>query len=283
MQQTMTEIKDCLPENARRHFIDLRNIRLDSETTKYHERLRNLRAEGAARGQGLRSGWQEMEAWKYKQDLSDSLATGYVQDAFNTCEMYDIPITKSMCNCLLRAVEDHLALQYQIALSADGQGSGVRVPMSVRQQGVLTSKKILPQIRVTIEAARVADEKKRSAIAEKKGKLVPQIYSQNITQHGGVMNASMTGNVAAQQVIVVDFDKLRPALAEMRLFFKRQENSLDADEAAGLLAGAEKAAAQKDESKMLNYLKLIPSKAWDIGKAVIPKVLLHYLNLHGMA
>jgi hypothetical protein len=51
----MTEIKDCLPEGARKHFIDLRNIRLEAETGKYRERLRDLRAQIAARNQG-RSG-----------------------------------------------------------------------------------------------------------------------------------------------------------------------------------------------------------------------------------
>ncbi len=51
----------------------------------------------------------------------------------------------------------------------------------------------------------------------------------------------------------------------------------------GLLARAEKAAGEKDEDKMLGCLKEIPSKAWEIGKAVVPQVLLHYLKLHGMA
>ena len=76
---------------------------------------------------------------------------------------------------------------------------------------------------------------------------------------------------------------LRPALAELRAFFKKQEESVDADEYVGLLASAEKAAGEKDEGKMLGYLKQIPSKAWEIGKAVVPQVLLHYLKLRGMA
>jgi len=73
------------------------------------------------------------------------------------------------------------------------------------------------------------------------------------------------------------------ALAEMRSFFKNQKESLDADEYVGLLASAEKAAGEKDESRMLGYLKQIPGGAWEIGKAVIPQVLLHYLKSRGMA
>jgi hypothetical protein len=51
----------------------------------------------------------------------------------------------------------------------------------------------------------------------------------------------------------------------------------------GLLASAEKAAGEKDESKMFGYLMQIPSKAWGIGKVVAPQVLLHYLKLRGLA
>ena len=69
----MTEIKNCLPETAWTHFIDLRNIRLSAGTNKYQQRLQNLRAELAAKGQG-RSGWQEMEEWKYKVELLDDVS-----------------------------------------------------------------------------------------------------------------------------------------------------------------------------------------------------------------
>jgi hypothetical protein len=276
----MTEIKDCLPEGARRHFIDLRNVRLERETTKYQARMREFRGQLAARNQG-RSGWQEMEEWKYKVELSDSLATGYVEDAFETCRLYEIPLTRSICDCLVKAVEQLLDAQYRHALQAQGQGLGdVKIPVSVRQ-GDSQHKRIMPRIRVMVETARVEDEKRRVAMAEEKEKR-GVTYTQNITQHGGVMNASQTGNVSAQQLTVGELENLRPALTEMRAFFKKQE-SVDADEYVGLLASAEKAAAEKDESKMLGYLKQVPSKAWEIGKAVIPQVLLHYMKLRGMA
>ena len=143
-------------------------------------------------------------------------------------------------------------------------------------------KYILAQIRVMIEAARLEDVKKRVAMAKEKERY-GDTYTQNITQHSGVMNASQTGNVSAQQLTVGELSNLRPALAEMRTFFKKQGESVDADEYVGLLASAEKAAGEKDESKMLGYLKQIPGRAWEIGKAVVPQVLLHYLKMHGMA
>jgi hypothetical protein len=278
----MTEIMHCLPEGAKRHFIDLRNIRLGRESAKYQARLTELRQQIAAKSQG-RSGWQEMEEWKYKEEFLDSLATGHVQDALETCRLYDIPLTQAVCDCLVRAAEELLVVQYQNVLRTQAQGvADVTIPLSVRQQGDSRSRKIMPHIRVMVEAARVEDVKKRVVMAKEKEKLGDS-YTQNITQHGGVMNASQTGDVSAQQLTIGELDNLRPALAAMRAFFKKQEESVDADEYVGLLARAEKAAREKDESKMLGYLKQIPRGAWEIGKAVVPQVLLHYLKLHGMA
>ena len=42
--------------------------------------------------------------------------------------------------------------------------AGTKIPMAVRQQGDSISRRIMPQIRVMIEAARVDDEKKRVAL-----------------------------------------------------------------------------------------------------------------------
>jgi hypothetical protein len=92
----MIEIKDCLPEAARKYFIDLRNIRLKAETDRYQQRLTELRAQLAAKGQG-RSGWQEMEEWKYKEELPTALAAGYVQDAIETRDLCEIPLTEPSC------------------------------------------------------------------------------------------------------------------------------------------------------------------------------------------
>jgi hypothetical protein len=70
---------------------------------------------------------------------------------------------------------------------------------------------------------------------------------------------------------------------EIRAFFKRQPESVDTDEYVGLLAGAEKAAGEKNPSKMLDYLKQIPSQGWELIKPAAPQVLLHYLKQYGLA
>jgi hypothetical protein len=271
----MSEIKDCLPEATRKYFINLRNIRLEAETNKYQERLAALREELAAKNQG-RSGWQEMEEWRYKEEMSDSLATGFVQDALDTCRLYEIPITHPLCGCLEKAAENVLVVQYRNALQAHGKRHLFQGLMSTH------TLKVMPQIKVMIENARVQDLKERTAMNKEKDK-PSNSYTQNIIQHGGTMNASQTGNVSVQQLTVGELDNLRPVLAQMRAFFKTQDQSVDADEYVGLLASAEKAAAEKDESRMLGYLRQIPGKAWEIGKMVVPQVLLNYLKLHGMA
>jgi hypothetical protein len=278
----MTEIKDCLPEHTRKHFINLRNVRLESETAQYQERLRQFRAELAAKNMLNRWGGQAVEEWRYKQELYDSLATGHVQDAFETCRLYDIPLTQPICDCLVKAVDELLEIQYRNAVQAQAHGlSAIRMPVAVLQQGSMAHKKIMPRIRVMVETARVEDEKKRAEMAKQNEKY-GDTYTQNIIQHGGVMHASQTGDVTVQQLTIAQLDRLRTALADVRAFFKKQD-SVDTDEYAGLLASAEKAAGEKDESKMLGYLKQLPKGAWEISKAVIPQVLLHYLKLRGMA
>jgi hypothetical protein len=271
----MSEMMHCLPEGARRHFINLRNIRLTAETSKHRQRLANLRAELAAKGQHGRSGWQEMEEWKYAEELSDNLATGYVDDALATCRLYDIKITKPLCDCLLTAVEALLVIQYRNALKAQTKRHLFQPHISIHQH------RMMPAIRVTVETARIQDAKERAEKMKAK-QSTGNTYNQTITQHGGVMNASQTGDVSAQQITVQELSDIGSALAVVRSHLKVQDDSVDTAEHLGLLASAEKAAAEKNESKMLGYMKQIPAKLWDVAKPVATQALLAYLHLHGL-
>jgi len=276
----MTEIKDCLPEHTRVHFINLRNIRLEAETAKYRSRLGEFRNQQAARG-SIFSSASVMQQWKFAEELHANLATGYVEDAFETCRLYDIPLTPTICDCLIKAVDYLLDVQYEHALKASAQNFGdLKIPLPVRQEG--NTKRIMPKVRAMVETARVGDAKRRASMGEGKGK-IGDTYNMNITQHGGIMSASLTGNASVQQLNIGELQEMRQALAGTRAFFKKQEESVDADECVGLLASAEKAAHEGNEGKMHALLKQVPGKAWEIGKEVIPKVLLHYLKIHGMA
>jgi hypothetical protein len=228
----MIEIKDCLPESAKRHFINLRNIRLQAELERYRTRVSELRAQLTTKGMG-RSGWQQLQEWKYKEEMSNSLATGFLQDAFETCELYEIPLTESLSGCLEKAVEDLLDVQYQNSLKTQASGmADVAIPLSAVQQGGIAFKKIMPQVRAMIEKARVEDSKKRAAMEKEKEKY-GDTYTQNIVQHGGIMNASQTGNVIAQQLTVGEISDMQNAISQMRSIFKTQPESADNDEYVG--------------------------------------------------
>jgi len=215
----MTEIKDCLPQHARKHFISLRNVRLEAERARYEGRLREFRAQLAAQNMLNRWGGQGVKEWEYRQEFHDNLAVGYVDDAFETCRLYDIPITQPISDCLLRTVEDLLEIQYRNAVQAQGLGlpGHVRMPLAVLQQGSIATKRIMPRIRVMVETARVEDMRRRAEMTkqqEGQKQRYGDSFTQNINQHGGVVNASQTGNASAQQLTPAEPDQVRSALAE---------------------------------------------------------------------
>ena len=59
----------------------------------------------AARGQ-IRSGLEQVQEWKIKQEHLERLASGFVEAALETCQLYDIPLTESMCSCFLSETEN---------------------------------------------------------------------------------------------------------------------------------------------------------------------------------
>jgi hypothetical protein len=200
------EIKDCLPPHVRAHFINLRNIRLEAETAKYGSRLGEFRNQQAARGSIL-SGASVMQQWKFAEELHANLATGYVDDAFETCRLYDIPLTPAICDCLIKAVDYLLDVQYEHALKASAQNFGdLKIPLPVRQEG--NTKRIMPKVRAMVETARVEDVKRRAAMAQEKNKS-GGTYNMNITQHGGVMSASQTGDASVQQLTIGELNDMR--------------------------------------------------------------------------
>lgn len=230
----MTEIVDCLPARAKAHFINLRNMRMEDAISRYQSSLRDLRSQMAARGIG-RSSIQMTQEWTLSEKLSNEMAKDHVEGALDTCRLYDIPLTRQLCDCILNASEEFLRIKFEQTVSTQRlRSSEMTMPPQAQQQfeSMASNRRygIMPEIRVMIETARVEDEKKRIAIENERGKL-GDTYNQYITQRSGVMNASQTGDVSAQQITVSDLETLHAALAQMRAFFKQQD-SLDADEYA---------------------------------------------------
>jgi hypothetical protein len=281
----MIEIKDCLPDvEAKKHFLDLRNRSLQSSTDAHRQSLSLLRATFAHRGT-LLSGPQIAQEWKLTENKIDALAKAYVDDALDTISLFQIPLTKQLCDCLEQATEHMLAASYASAISTLRGPTAQRSPNGVAthlgramHQGRF---KALPDIRVRLRESRLKYERREEERVGKSDSKGHTYIQHNTIQQGGTINASQTGNVH-QTLTVNDFDAIAAYLAEVRAELRKREPTLETDEHIGYLAGAEKAAREKDESKMLGYLKQIGSKLWDLTKAVAPQALVLYSKAHGM-
>jgi hypothetical protein len=286
--ETMIEIKDCLPQHAVAHFLTLRNIRDESEIGNREKRLVESRRQAAARG-SVANGMQIYSEWKIIRETQEAQVIGHIADLLETCRLYDISITRQLCDCVLQAVNDLLVIQRKHALQAIAlRLSSTTLPRTVLlpMEGEAISTAVSNRVKAALEKARVESEKAEIAMANEKQRAAQKEghtfnYVQNITQHGGVMNASQAGNVNVQHLTTEQLNALQPELAALRATLKAHD-ILEADEGVGLLAGAEKAAKDGDESKMLGLLKQIPAKAWELGKPVISAALLGYLKAHGL-
>lgn len=118
---SMSEITDCLPHQTKKHYINLRNIHQESGIERYQSGLRSLKADLAARGL-TNSGMMVAGEWRLKEELSDALAEGFLQAAFETLRLYEFVLTASMRDCMERAVEDQLTAFWKNALTSFGQG-----------------------------------------------------------------------------------------------------------------------------------------------------------------
>ncbi len=162
----MSEIKDCLPKDAVPHFITLRNIRDESETKNYQQRLVESRREAAARGQ-IASGPQLAREWQIMRESQETRAIGYVEATLETCKLYEIPLTPQLCDCLLQAVHELLVVQHKHAVQTIAlRVSSINAPSSVRShfENDPIAFPVLNRIRATVEKARVEDNKARLAI-----------------------------------------------------------------------------------------------------------------------
>ncbi|HET6844440.1 MAG TPA: hypothetical protein VFK06_22565 [Candidatus Angelobacter sp.] len=209
----MTEVKDCLPENARGYFINLRNVRQEAATEKYQAQLAEIRGQMAANGLAP-SGMQRAHEWRVKEEHLESLATEYVQAAIETCNLYDIPLTPLMCSCFIKAAGEFLDVQFGYLLNSQAKGiADVRVPLSVIQQGNHRSIKIMNRIKLAVETARVQDSKQRSAMAKEKES--PQVLY-NVSGPNARINIQSTD--LSTNIVNVEsaalFDNLRNVIQE---------------------------------------------------------------------
>src|SRR4051812_39910719 len=96
----MADILYCLPESVRGHFVNLRNMRMDRDVSAYQTALREHRARGAASGNVL-SGGAIAKEWSLAETLANDTVRGQVEDVLATCRLYDIQLTRQICDLLL--------------------------------------------------------------------------------------------------------------------------------------------------------------------------------------
>ena len=112
-------------------------------------------------------------------------------------------------------------------------------------------------------------------------------YIQHVTQSGTGSSVSQLGDTHTNILQIGDMSGLKQEIATIRAALKTQPDSLEADEVLGSLASAERAAQSNDGHGVKHALSTITKGGWEIVKKVAPtvgsQVLLHYLELHGIA
>jgi hypothetical protein len=190
----MIEIQNCLPEQARPFFIRLRNSKWDESRQSHTAKLSASRSEAAAKNV-LKSGFQIKVEWDLTVGLLGDLAFGYFEAAIETCTLYDINLTKSLCDCIGTAVKDFLLVQQRNAMSNAAMNipGAVPIPLSSRQQ-LSGSPQSLPRyndIMIALERARVENEKaaaQKTVSPEPKGATVTTSKEQREGNRPDVLN-----------------------------------------------------------------------------------------------
>ena len=162
----MSDLVNILPGETRKHFINMKNVRDAHERELDAKRLDELNGMAAEKNL-FHSGWYLKQRNELKTQFADALAYGYMEEALATCKLYDVPLTRPFRASLEEAAKQMLTSFYRNIIQAQGTGvAGFRMPASavqaVNQQASNRRFSIMPKIAIMIEAARVADEKKRA-------------------------------------------------------------------------------------------------------------------------
>lgn len=283
----MSDFLNCLPMHARAHYIALRNIGDKVDREKYETKLRKLRSEANARG-NLKSGSTYEAEWITKSEFIDTLAVGHIEDALETCNLYEVELTSTLCGCLERTAREFLAMQYNMQILNQGRGvTDIHMPNSAIQavSDTLRNKTFsaLSRIKVIIEKARVEDVKRRASV--KREAVSKTTYNQHI--HGDNNTVTQTGDVTVNHYTANDFEQLTVELDALRAALNAQPSTIEVDRTIGELAEAEEASQANDQTKVKSSLSRISKAGWEMIKTVAPKItseiILYHLKLHGLA
>jgi hypothetical protein len=171
----MSDIINLLPPEARKHYINLRNLRDRTELEQYNDQLRSMKSEAAARG-SVRSGAFMKQTSDLQKNFVDSTVHGFIEDALATCALYEIPLTKELCKGLEEAARGSLMAKYSrgpYIQPIGGHDWPAGATKQLKEEWDREKFKSLPKIAVMIETARVADERKRTEEMANKASRIP--------------------------------------------------------------------------------------------------------------
>jgi len=78
-------------------YIRVRAQKHEEAMANYQQRLTSLRSESAARGSVL-SGQQLLSEWQLSETFIGATATGFLEAALETCELYKVTLDQSLAS-----------------------------------------------------------------------------------------------------------------------------------------------------------------------------------------
>jgi hypothetical protein len=152
-------IEECLPPQSRQFYIRVRAQKHEGAMADHRERLIRLRAENAARG-SLLTGQQLLAEWQLSEKFVGAMATGTLEAALETCELYEIPLDQNLSSCIETEIKGFIDAQFRHALRNHSTSNGV-LTMPTNIKGVFAGRipaatfKILNPIQIRLERVRV--------------------------------------------------------------------------------------------------------------------------------
>lgn len=159
-------IEQTLPPQSRQFYIRIRAQRHEQAMADYREQLIGLRRENAARG-SLPSGQQLLAEWQLSETFVGAMATGLLEAALETCDLYDIPLDQNLSCCIETEIKGFIETQFRHALRNHTTSNGASTPpTNIRDvfagRVPAATFNILNPIQIRLEKVRVAGMRQRT-------------------------------------------------------------------------------------------------------------------------
>jgi hypothetical protein len=242
-------IEQCLPPQSRQFYIRVRAQKHEGAMANHRERLMGLRAENAARG-SLLTGGQLLVEWQLSEKFVEMMATGTLEAALETCELYEIPLDQNLSSCIESEVKGVIETQFRHALRNHSTSiGGSPLPTNIRDvfAGRIPAAtfNILNPIQIRLEKVRA----QRARVAPQKESSVSQVF--NVHGSNARVNIDSTDNSTNVVHQGVPFEEIRKSI---------EAGVADAGERATMLTAlADLQSASDQESGSKKYQAFIAS------------------------